>query len=1219
MKRHIIFAVVMLFAAVGFAQKDVTAQYITNATLSNGLTGWTNVNFNTPVSGNGTIRINNQDQKSYNTIGYASECYAGWGSLEKTNYSLTQTITLPAGHYTLVNYSFFRYGLNADTDPNTSQAYLKAGDSQVAVKTLGSITANGYANSQAEGAVVFDSKMYRRTLDFTVASDNTPVEIGIVGTFDLKQSWIIAGKFELIDNDTPATMDAPFDVTGYITNAGFEYRDMSGWTQSPSNYLSTQINDQSFKTGLFYAERWQASGALPEGSMSQTISGLPAGYYKLTANLGGNGTYIDLNGKRTNWTADGDYSVGYVLAENEDLTITAGKTADGTANWIHFDNFRLQFCGNVAEALTTLLNKVTEYASKLPADVYAQLQSDVSAYNQTYTDVDALLAAIAALEALYEDADNYSANFNATYDLLEAALLRFETGYNQIVADGTDYGRQYMSQKAWTDLLDAVNAVTAAMDESSDFSSMAEKAQALQDQLDATDVSMTLWSRYRALVEGNMDLDIDVSAYTADTYTADDEALQTAFGPLAELFATYAATKNDNFDVSAFLGANLDGSSEPGKVFDAAFPNLRHIEGWKVNYSGLAEGSTWIRVTKNTDPNEYGDYPNNLYLRKAWYSSVVTLQLLKERMLPAGEYTLTYKITTNPSNITDLSHYSINGDQTSLANTSQVWTEVTKDFTISDAYAPFDLSFGFVTNNANVGGANAPQIMVTDIELTYNASSQFQLALDAAREHASSAAAAAAIAQWEDYEGHEENFTSDNERQKAINILNNAVVIADNSGNATGLITNADFKGETASMDTQGGGGQVVYPAGWTFGRTYDGWNDTFVNKGDGIFNAWAGSITWAELSQTLSDLPNGQYRMTADVMTDVTDGTSCLAIYGNPVGEDAHTGRSPEVTSSSFETYTVDFQVVDNEFTIGIRSDHAYYQVKNIQLSYVPTDNATAQRDMIQQDYYWARGDGDVDLTDYSDAEGAVLYSQYVNQVIRVSSADAIASTTPAVNIVVNDVCDNFVLTDKEPVEITYGQFTATTATYTRAMGNTFGTLILPFPLTANDDLHYFNLSNAGEELQFTSADQIAANTSVLVKKMNSEAAGIDIAESNVTVQNTNTQNDGTTATGWSAEGYYTQQTVTDEGVFYIANNQFWETEGSVSIAPFRAIYRSADETSANVFGISINDQTVDAILGIEETDSAPKTIYNLQGQRVSTPVKGGIYIIDGKKVLVK
>ena len=56
------------------AQKDVTSQYITNATLSNGTTGWTNVNFNNPVQGN-------------NTTGFASECYAGWGSLEKTNYS----------------------------------------------------------------------------------------------------------------------------------------------------------------------------------------------------------------------------------------------------------------------------------------------------------------------------------------------------------------------------------------------------------------------------------------------------------------------------------------------------------------------------------------------------------------------------------------------------------------------------------------------------------------------------------------------------------------------------------------------------------------------------------------------------------------------------------------------------------------------------------------------------------------------------------------------------------------------------------------------------------------------------------------------------------------------------------------------------------------------------------------------------------------------------
>ena len=160
MKRKLLSMTVALLCTVGsWAQKDVTSQYITNATLSS-LNGWTNVNFNTPVQGN-------------NTTGYAAECYEGWSSVEKSNYSLTQKITLPAGHYTLVNYSFFREGQNADTDASTSRAYLKAGDNQVLVKTLGSITAAGYANSQAEGANAFDSKMYRNTLDFTIDADNT--------------------------------------------------------------------------------------------------------------------------------------------------------------------------------------------------------------------------------------------------------------------------------------------------------------------------------------------------------------------------------------------------------------------------------------------------------------------------------------------------------------------------------------------------------------------------------------------------------------------------------------------------------------------------------------------------------------------------------------------------------------------------------------------------------------------------------------------------------------------------------------------------------------------------------------------------------------------------------------------------------------------------------------------------------------------------------------
>jgi len=124
-KLKLLLAACALFGvtATVWAQKDVTSLYITNATLSNGTNGWTVSNFNTPVNALHQ-NVNNDKVYSNATIGYASEAYAGWGSLEKTSYSLTQIITLPAGNYTLVNYSFFRQGEAHNTNPEKSLAFL---------------------------------------------------------------------------------------------------------------------------------------------------------------------------------------------------------------------------------------------------------------------------------------------------------------------------------------------------------------------------------------------------------------------------------------------------------------------------------------------------------------------------------------------------------------------------------------------------------------------------------------------------------------------------------------------------------------------------------------------------------------------------------------------------------------------------------------------------------------------------------------------------------------------------------------------------------------------------------------------------------------------------------------------------------------------------------------------------------------------------------------
>lgn len=606
----------LLGVSNAMAQKDVTSQYITNATLSNGTTGWTVSNFNDPKQGN-------------NTVGYASEAYSGWGSFDPntTPFYLKQTITLPAGHYTLVNYSFFRQGEAYNTNSEKSLAVLKAGANEIPLKTLGSITANGYANSQAEGANAFDSKMYRNALDFTIDANDTEIEIGLEGTFDEMRSWCIAGMFELINNDIPATMDAPFDVTGYITNPGFEYRDMTGWTVTGG--LHTQNNSQGFKVGGYYAENWQQSGALPECSMSQTLTGLSAGFYKLTVNLGGDGTYVDLNGKTANWTADKDYTVGYVLAENEDLVITAGKTAEGAANWIHFDNFRLQFCGDVQAALTTLLAKLPSYEGKIPSAAYNALVPAVSAYDKSYSDVDELVAAITAVQNLYNDVDVLVGPY-ANWLTTKANAIAVANGMESVIA--------------------AINIFAASVEGYTDAESINADNTNVINLMNRYSVWCKIKDLADALVAVNND-NADANTTLANTITADfnelkeikvtdrDEAISFIGAPLTYASAVYTA-------MIKYVGAaNPVGD---GAKFDLTFmltnPDLSVFKtngpqaGWYTDQTFDAQNSQVMQsnnsVANSTDNTKFAmyEYWSDKYCATSGYTVYTTVTL------PEGTY-----------------------------------------------------------------------------------------------------------------------------------------------------------------------------------------------------------------------------------------------------------------------------------------------------------------------------------------------------------------------------------------------------------------------------------------------------------------------------------------------------------------------------------------------------------------------------------------------------
>ena len=322
--------------------KDVTAQYIKNADFSDGLNEWTASKF--------------ADPKKQALSNNAIESYAGWGSLDVTEFSVTQKITLPAGSYKLVNNSFFRQAETYNSDATKSLAFLKAGDKQVALKTLGSETAISYANSQTDGAGVTTAGMYANEITFELTGSEE-IEIGVVGTFDEMKSWCIVGGFKLYDlNQEAETIDMTKRIANHSFENGFENWNVEGEWQE-------QTNGQAVQIGTRYVEKWQSEGGLPAGKVSQTIEGLTNGKYivKASAIATAEGTQVFANDKAV--AAPTEAAIVSIEVEVTDGKLTIGfeRTAENQANWTAVDNFELFY---VPEKLPTAIETVTVATTK---------------------------------------------------------------------------------------------------------------------------------------------------------------------------------------------------------------------------------------------------------------------------------------------------------------------------------------------------------------------------------------------------------------------------------------------------------------------------------------------------------------------------------------------------------------------------------------------------------------------------------------------------------------------------------------------------------------------------------------------------------------------------------------------------------------------------------------------------------------------------------------
>ena len=245
-----------------------------------------------------------------------------------------------------------------------------------------------------------------------------------------------------------------FDITSFITNPSFE-SSFTGWTNTG---MATQGNN-SFpgKVGSTYAEAWQPNGTK---SVSQTLEGLPEGYYSLSANILARGVTSaklyagnDAEVYATIVDASNPYSLVFNCADNANVTI--GFEAVGTgagASWVAVDNFGLTYLGKaplvlfqneLAEAVAVARAHATALGSTIPAAALTAYNNAINTAEADNATIDDCQASIAAIEAATATADALVAPYaayqaqvaNATFAGVANATIEEQ---NSAVAAATD-------------------------------------------------------------------------------------------------------------------------------------------------------------------------------------------------------------------------------------------------------------------------------------------------------------------------------------------------------------------------------------------------------------------------------------------------------------------------------------------------------------------------------------------------------------------------------------------------------------------------------------------------------------------------------------------------------------------------------------------------------------------------------------------------------------
>ena len=203
--------------------------------------------------------------------------------------------------------------------------------------------------------------------------------------------------------------------------------------------------------------------------------------------------------------------------------------------------------------------------------------------------------------------------------------------------------------------------------------------------------------------------------------------------------------------------------------------------------------------------------------------------------------------------------------------------------------------------------------------------------------------------------------------------------------------------------------------------------------------------------------------------------------------------------------------------------------------------------------------------------------------------------------NVVVDGTCANLVLTDGKPFALPTS-VTATAASYTRTMPNTFGSICLPFAVSSDESVQFYTTNGvSGGALVLNEVNSIAAGTPAIVF---AEGKSLSIEGS------------GTLAVAGEADGdvkltgSYTEQVINvtedaSKNYYGIANNEFTKATNTLTVKPFRA-YLTTPASSPAKLRLGLADDEASAISVLTAEDATVKAIYNAAGAKQQRLQKG-------------